>query len=83
MMNFTKLLASAVKVACLSHNVWQFYSVGNSHQESSYQISALLIILMITVNLDGLVYALSTSKYERERHIQHASLKEQFYGQTH
>lgn len=59
--------------ACLR----QFYSTGNSHQESSYQISAPLIILMNTVNLDGLVYALSTWKYERERQTQHASLKEQ------
>lgn len=38
----------------------RFHSTGNSHQESSYQRSARLIILMITVNLDGLVYALST-----------------------
>lgn len=38
----------------------RFHSAGNSHQESSYQRSARLIILMITVNLDGLVYALST-----------------------
>lgn len=56
----------------------RFHSTGNSHQESSYQRSARLIILMITVNLDGLVYALSTWKYERERQTPHASVKEQF-----
>lgn len=53
--NFGGLLLSVLQV-CLR----QFYSTGKSHQESSYQISALLIILMIAVNLDGLVYALST-----------------------
>lgn len=66
--------------ACLT----QFCSTGNSHKESSYQVSALLIILMITVNLDGLVYALSTWKYERE--ADWAWLREGtvwFYGQTH
>lgn len=47
-------------------------------------ISALLIFLMITVNLDGLVYALSTWKYERE--TDSACITEGtvwFYGQTH
>lgn len=66
--------------ACLT----QFCSTGNSHKESSYQVTALLIILMITVNLDGLVYALSTWRYERE--ADWAWLSEGavwFYGQTH
>lgn len=61
MVNFTELFCCQ---GCLT-SLRQFCSTGN--KESSYQISALLIILIIPVNLDGLVYALSTWKYERER----------------